>query len=123
MIEAFLSHGLFGGATLAQAAAAPAGQASPMNLVVPVIAMLALIYFVILRPQRSEEKERQKKLADLGRGDKVVTIGGIHGSIEAINTVDGTVTLVVGPKTTLTVDKSAVRTIASKGRDKEKAAE
>lgn len=106
--------------TLAQTApggsAAPGG--SPLSIVFPILFMFALVYFIILRPQRREEKERQAKIAAIQRGDKVVTIGGIHGSVEAINQADATITVTVGPKMSLTFDKSAVRTVVSKNRDK-----
>lgn len=46
------------------------------------ILMLAFMYFVLIRPQGKEQKRRKSMMSDIKVGDKVVTIGGMHGSIE-----------------------------------------
>lgn len=47
--------------------------------------MFAGFYFLIIRPQQKRQKQQQNMLADLKRGDRIITIGGIYGAIEAID--------------------------------------
>lgn len=50
----------------------------------PLILMFAVFYFVLIRPQQRQQRKRQEMLNALRAGDKVVTIGGIHGEITAV---------------------------------------
>lgn len=65
------------------AASAPAGGGLIGFL--PIILMFAVFYFVLIRPQQQQQKKRQEMLNALKTGDKVVTIGGIHGEIIALS--------------------------------------
>lgn len=56
-----------------------------LTLVFFMILMFAGFYFLIIRPQQKRQKKQQEMLADLKRGDRIVTIGGIYGTIEAID--------------------------------------
>ena len=47
----------------------------------PFILILAIMYFLMIRPQAKRQKEKQKMLEALKKGDRVVTIGGIHGIV------------------------------------------
>ena len=49
------------------------------------VGMFALMYFLIFRPQRKQREEQEKLKSSLKAGDKIVTIGGIHGIIERVN--------------------------------------
>ncbi len=48
------------------------------------ILLVAMFYFFIIRPQRQRQKQHQELMDSLRRGDRVITIGGIHGQIESI---------------------------------------
>lgn len=48
------------------------------------VGIVGFMYFVLIRPQKKEEKKRKEMLSALKRGDKVVTIGGVHGTVETI---------------------------------------
>ncbi len=97
--------------TTSQSQPAPAG-ADPMGgcyAQLPIFAAFGLIfYFLILRPQRKQEKSRRELLSKIGRGDKVVTNSGIHGVIAGI--ADDTVQLRIDSegKVKITVDRSAI---------------
>lgn len=65
------------------AAAAPAEQPWFMTLV-PFVFMFAVLYFLIIRPQSKRQREQQKFLSELKRGDEVITSGGILGRIEGL---------------------------------------
>ena len=69
----------------AQAAAAPAGeQPSMLMSLVPLIFVFGVMYFLMLRPQAKRQKEHQKFLSELKRGDEVITSGGLLGKIDGL---------------------------------------
>ena len=74
---------LMGGAQQAQGAEGGGGFSGIMTFL-PFILIIGIFYFLIIRPQNKKQKETQKMLAALKKGDKVVTIGGIHGTIQTI---------------------------------------
>lgn len=69
---------------LAAAPAAVAGQSALFSQFIPLLVMLLAFYFLLLRPQQQQQKKRQEMLSKLERGDKIVTVGGLHGEIVAI---------------------------------------
>jgi preprotein translocase subunit YajC len=69
-------------------------------------AIFVIFYFMIIRPQQKRSKERQKMLSNIAKGDKVVTSGGMHGTIAGLD--EKTVLLEVGDKIKLKFDRSAV---------------
>lgn len=71
----------------AEPAPAPAqqGQADPMNILWMILPFFAIMYFLMIRPNQKREKERQQMLANLSKGDKVITTGGILGTIVGLN--------------------------------------
>ena len=72
----------------------------------PIVLMGLLFYFLLYRPQKKEQKKRAEMLDSLKKGEKVVTIGGIHGTITAIN--DRIVTLRVAEKVEIDFSRTAV---------------
>lgn len=65
------------------AQAAPSGGGA-LGQFVPLIAIFAIFYFLVLRPQSKKAKEHQKLLSELKKGDEVVTSGGIIGKISGL---------------------------------------
>lgn len=80
-----------------------------IGLILPFAAIFLIFYFLVLRPQSKKRKETKVYLESLKKGDKVVTIGGIHGVITAIREDSGTLTLKVDDDTKIEFDKAAVR--------------
>lgn len=78
----------------------------------PFILMGLVFYFMLYRPQKRQEKARNEMLAAVKRGEKVVTIGGIHGVVTQIG--ENTVTLQVADKVELVFNRSAINTIVPK---------
>ncbi|MDY0323370.1 MAG: preprotein translocase subunit YajC [Candidatus Carbobacillus sp.] len=76
------------------------------------VVMFALFYFILIRPQQKKQKERNKMLSSLSRGDQVVTIGGLHGTIDSI--LDEKVILKVGDGVRLTFDRAAIGSVQKK---------
>jgi preprotein translocase subunit YajC len=87
------------------AQSAPSGG-SPLTQFVPLIAIFAIFYFLVLRPQSKKAKDHQKMLSELKKGDDVATQGGIIGRITGIK--DNEVTLQVQEGVRLRVLRSAV---------------
>ena len=67
----------------AQAAGA-GGPGSQIGMLVPFLLIGAVFYFTMLGPQRKREKEREQMLASVAKGDAVVTIGGICGTVVSV---------------------------------------
>jgi preprotein translocase subunit YajC len=72
----------------------------------PILVFLGLMYFMMIRPQQQAQKKRQEMLNSLRVGLEVVTIGGLHGTITAID--EKTVTLKVASNVELTFNRSAI---------------
>jgi preprotein translocase subunit YajC len=100
--------------------AAPAEEAPSMKpLLYMFAAIFVLFYFLILRPQRTEQKKKQSMIDNLAKGDRVVSAGGIHGKVESINKEDNTVSVNVCPKISLTFSRSSINQVVS-GRKSDK---
>lgn len=80
---------------------------------VPLILMFAVFYFLLIRPQQKKMKEHKNMLEALRRGDKVVTAGGIFGSVSKINE-DGTVEVEIAKDVVIKVTKPSVTEVLSK---------
>ena len=65
-----------------------------VSMIIMMVAMVAIFYFLLIRPQKKKDKAVKNMLAALKVGDRVCTIGGIYGTISALR--DDTVTLTVG---------------------------
>ncbi len=72
----------------------------------PLFLILIVFYFFFIRPQTKKNKEQKKFREELKKGEKVVTIGGLHGKIVEIK--DATVILEVANQVKVTIEKSAV---------------
>lgn len=70
--------------------------------------MVVAFYFLILRPQKKEQEEKKKALDSLHKGDAVVSIGGIHGTIHEIRRDEGVVVVQVDKNVRLTFNLSAI---------------
>jgi preprotein translocase subunit YajC len=85
-------------------------QGSPFDLLIPMGAIFLIIYFLLIRPQAKRQREHEKMLAALGKGDRVVTSGGIHGVV--VGTEKDILTLEVaalkGERVRLKVDRARV---------------
>ena len=95
--------------TFLQASPAEGGQSLIMTGVTFGLVIL-IFYFLIIRPQNKKQKETEKMLSAIKKGDKVYTIGGLHGTVHSTNEEKATVTLKVdeGSSTTLEFNKSAI---------------
>ncbi len=101
---------LTGDAAAAPVTGEPGGVAQLLGSVVPMVAIFAVFYFLMIRPQRKKDKAAKDMLKQLKVGDRVCTIGGIHGTIASIK--DDTLTLAVGAdKVKLVFARWAIRNV------------
>ncbi len=75
----------------------------------PIVVIVIACYFILIRPQQRRQKDRNTMLKALQPGAKVVTIGGIHGTVTEMD--DQTVTLRVADNTRMTFERSAVNAV------------
>jgi preprotein translocase subunit YajC len=87
-------------------AASPGQQVSPLIQLIPFALVLAIFYFVILLPMKKRQKKVQEFLSALKVGDKVVTSGGIFGSITKVG--EDAIQLQVAPNVRLEVSRAAI---------------
>jgi preprotein translocase subunit YajC len=72
----------------------------------PFVAMFAVMWFLLIRPAQKRQKATKEMQSGLQRGDRVITIGGLHGVIDAVD--DSSVYLKVADGTTIQFDRQAV---------------
>ncbi len=95
------------------ALAAPEGQSGGGFVAfLPFVLIMAVIYFLMIRPQSKRQKEKRQMLENIKKGDRVITIGGIHGSVAGIKNNGKVVVLKVDKDMNITVNKSAVAGLA-----------
>jgi preprotein translocase subunit YajC len=103
MFQVPLAH-----AQAAGAAPAPTGiQAIFASPITMLVIIFVIFYFLLIRPQQKKQKEHQEMLNKLGKGDKVITNGGIYGTIAAIGE-DGVIHLQVDEKVKIRIARGAI---------------
>ena len=86
---------------------AQGGQGNPMSSLIPLILIIVVFYFFMIRPQMKRQKELKQFRASLKKGDKIVTSGGIYGKIADIKD-DGTALIEVANDVRIKVDISTI---------------
>ncbi|KRN31570.1 preprotein translocase subunit YajC [Liquorilactobacillus mali] len=66
---------------------------SSVSTIIMFVAIMALMYFMMIRPQKKQQQKRKEMMNQLKKGDHVITIGRLHGVVDSINDADQTVTL------------------------------
>lgn len=83
------------------------------------LVFFGIMYFLMIRPQQKQKKERDRLLSSLEKGDKIVTIGGIHGKILELNDEENTVVLEIAPNIKITIQRTAVGVVNVDDEDKD----
>ena len=92
-----------------------AGTSSAGSMATSIITfglIIVIIYFLIIRPQRKRDKEAKNMISSVAKGDKIVTIGGIHGTVVAIR--EQTIVVKVDDNSRIEFTKSAISSVVSK---------
>jgi preprotein translocase subunit YajC len=117
----FLCHSLLLAQAQAPAPAAPAGDSGAfMRMMLPLLAIMVLFYFLMIRPQKRKEQELRQMVENLKDNDRVVTIGGIYGVVTNVQREAQRVTIRVDEATgaKLRVSMSAIARVVT-GDDQE----
>lgn len=77
----------------------------------PLLLMFVIFYFLLIRPQQKRQKAIQQMQSDLKKGDKIITIGGMHGIVDSIN--ENQVVLKTTDGSRLTFERQAIRDVRS----------
>ena len=107
-------------AQTAFAAMGPPSGSGPSSVVTQLLffgAIFAVFYFLLIRPQQKQKKERERMLASVKKGDRVVTSSGMHGTVVGLN--EHTVVLKVADQVKLEFDRSAIGRAVEGQRDKD----
>lgn len=89
-------------------------MAGSISTILMIVVMFAFFYFFMMRPQKKQQQQRQEMLSGLKKGDKIITIGGLHGVIDKIDRQNNTVDLDLDG-VYLTFNLSAIRTVTPQG--------
>jgi preprotein translocase subunit YajC len=98
--------------TLAYAVgSSPAGTTGSSSFMsfIPLIFMFAIFYFLLIRPQQKKAKEHKALLETLKKGDQVITAGGIHGKVTAID--EGVVVMEIATGVNIRINKGYIATV------------
>lgn len=101
----------------AEGAPAAAPQGDGMSFLIMTVGMVALFYFMLIRPQSKRHKLHKEMISSLQKGDEVVTTGGLLGKI--INTSDNFISLEINNNVVIHVQKNAIQSVMPKGTIKE----
>ncbi len=85
---------------------------SPFMMFVPIILIFVVFYFILIRPQQKKQKEHMQLLSQLKKGDKVITNGGIYGTV--VDAKDHVVVLRIAEEVKIEVVKNAIATVVEK---------
>jgi preprotein translocase subunit YajC len=88
--------------------AAQAAQGSGMSMIIMMVAIFAIMWFFMIKPQQKKQNEIQKFQNELTEGQQVITGGGIYGTVKSIDLTKNTVDVKIARDVVITVDKSYV---------------
>jgi len=94
------------------------GEGSMMSTLIMFGLIIAIFYFMILRPQQKRQKERQQMLEAVKKGDRVITAGGLHGTVAGLD--EKTVLVQVAETVKLKFDRTAITSIIREGEGETK---
>ena len=84
------------------------GEGSTVAMLIWLGLLFVMMYFLLIRPQRKRQKEHEKLITELKKGDKVVTTGGMFGTIFAIDDEKGRIILRINEETKLEFLKTSI---------------
>jgi preprotein translocase subunit YajC len=99
----------------AHAAAAPAPAGAGMDMLIMLLVFGLVFYFMIYRPQAKRVKEHKNLMSALGKGDEVLTQGGLVGKITKVSDEKDFIAIAIAEGTEVTVQKAAISAVLPKG--------
>ena len=98
-----------------QQTGAETGGGGLLTTMLPLVLIVAIFYFLMIRPQNKKRKETEQMLSALKKGDKIITIGGIHGTVQSVK--ETTVIIKVDENVKLEFLRSAVSNVTAAGKE------
>ena len=95
-----------------------AGPTSLAGSFIPLLLIIVIFYFFLIRPQNKKQKQTERMLSALKKGDKVITIGGIHGVISSVK--ENTVIVKVDDDCKIEFNRTAISTVELSDAEKAK---
>jgi preprotein translocase subunit YajC len=83
-----------------------AAGGNPLSMLLPFVLIFAVFYFIVIMPAKKQQKKKDAMIAGLKKGDRVVTGGGIHGTVATVE--DQSLLIKVAENTKIRISKSAV---------------
>jgi preprotein translocase subunit YajC len=77
-----------------------------VEILIPILLLVALTYFVLVRPQRRRQQQQKEMLSELRVGSEILTAGGVYGTVRSVG--DDELTVEIAPGTSVKLDKRAV---------------
>lgn len=95
-------------------AAAGGGEGpSPFSMLLPILGMLLIFYFLMIRPQQKRQKEVQKMISGVKKGDRVLTASGLYGTVAGVK--DDVLVLQIADNVKVEMIKSAITGVVAQG--------
>ena len=85
----------------------------------PFILIMIIIYFLMIRPQTKRQKEKEAMREGIKKGDKVITMGGIYGTIQGFKEKGRQAVIKIDNNTNITINRTAIAGLAGKVKDEE----
>ncbi len=95
-------------------AAGGAGGAGGLEALLPLVLIFVVFYFLLIRPQQKKMKQHKATLAAIRRGDRVVTGGGIIGTVTKVNENESEIQIEIAPDVKVKVQRELISTVLSK---------
>lgn len=91
----------------------PEGGANPLSMLIPIVGMLAIFYLLLIRPQQKRQKETQRMIDAVRKGDRVVTASGLYGTVAGMK--EDIVVLKIADNVKVEMLKSSITGVVQKG--------
>ena len=85
----------------------------------PFIVIMIIIYFLMIRPQTKRQKEKEAMREGIKKGDKVITMGGIYGTVQGFKEKGRQAVIKIDNNTNITINRTAITGLAGKVKDEE----
>lgn len=92
----------------------PASPMQALTSLTPFLLVFIVIYFLIIRPQDKKRRVQEELVSGVKKGEEVITLSGIYGTVSRVNDIDGTIELIIAENVTIKISKSAIADIISR---------
>jgi preprotein translocase subunit YajC len=112
VVASFFSGTFLAGPVFAQGEGASPSASQGFGMFLPLILIFVIFYFLIVRPQQKQAKQRQAMIKAIEKGDEVITVGGIHGRI--VGVADTVLTVEISDNCKVKMDRSGIQSVREK---------